>query len=190
MTLTLSVPVSAKLTDQQFYEICQANQDLRIERTAIGELLIMLPTGGNTSKRNSSLNAQLWLWNEQTKLGEVFDSSGGFRLPNGADRSPDAAWVISESWSQLTSEQQEKFPPICPDFVLELRSPTDSLKPLQEKMQEYLDNGARLGWLLNHQERQVEIYRSNQAKEILESPATLSGENVLPGFILRLNAFW
>lgn len=183
--LTLQLPTSTKLSDDQFYELCLANRDLRIERTANGELILMPPTGGETSNRNASLNAQLWLWNKKSGLGEVFDSSGGFKLPNGADRAPDASWVELARWNALTPAQKEKFPPICPDFVIELRSSSDRLAPLQRKMQEYMDSGARLGWLINRKDRQVEIYRP-QGVEVLQDPSKLLGENVLPGFELKL----
>jgi Uma2 family endonuclease len=189
-TLILNIPPIAKLNPEQFYQFCLANRDLKFERTAIGELIIMPPTGGGTGRRNSGINAQLWFWNQQSQLGEVFDSSTGFTLPNGADRSPDAAWITSEKWHSLTAKEQEKFLPLCPDFVIELRSPSDALKPLQEKMQEYIDNGTRLGWLINRRERQVEIYRNGREKEILTSPTILSGEDVLPGFILNLELVW
>lgn len=179
-----------ELTDEQFFHLCQANRDLRFERTATGELIIMSPTGGETGNRNAGLTAQVWLWNEQNKLGVVFDSSTGFKLPNGADRSPDAAWVKLERWNALTQEQQTRFLPLCPDFVVELLSPSDSLKVTQEKMKEYQENGIRLGWLINRKSRQVEIYRIGQEVEVLESPATLSGEDVLPGFVLNLEAIW
>ncbi|HEY9630635.1 MAG TPA: Uma2 family endonuclease [Coleofasciculaceae cyanobacterium] len=190
MSLTLNVPPSAKLTDEQFYELCQLNRDLRIERSAIGELIIMPPTGGETGKRNAKLTARFVIWNEQSELGEVFDSSTCFTLPNGANRSPDVAWIARDRWNALTPEQREKFPPICPDFGVELRSSSDALKPLQDKMQEYIANGVRLSWLLNYQERQVEIYRPKQAKEVLEAPMSLSGEAVLPGLMLDLASFW
>jgi Uma2 family endonuclease len=150
----------------------------------------MPPTGGETGKRNSDINFELNLWNRQTKLGIVFDSSTCFKLPNGGDRSPDAAWILLGKWESLTPEQREKFPPICPDFIIELRSPSDSLKPLQDKMQEYIDNGSRLGWLINPKNRQVEIYRQGQEKEILENPPTLSEEDILPGFVLNLQLIW
>ncbi|MEH2418424.1 Uma2 family endonuclease [Nostoc sp.] len=179
-----------ELTDEQFFQLCQANRDLRFERTATGELIIMPPTGGETGNRNAGLTAQLWIWNEQNKLGIAFDSSTGFKLPNGADRSPDASWLRLERWNALTQEQQTKFIPLCPDFVLELLSPTDSLKVAQEKMREYIDNGVRLGWLINRKSRQVEIYRQGQEVEVLESPVTLSGEDVLQGFILNIEAIW
>jgi Uma2 family endonuclease len=184
--LTLQFPSSTQLSDDQFYELCLANRDLRIERSANGELILMPPTGGETGKRNSSLNAQLWMWNQHSKLGEVFDSSSAFKLPNGADRAPDASWVSLERWNALTPEQREKFPPICPDFVIELRSASDRLSVLQAKMQEYIDNGARLGWLINRKDRTVEIYRPSQPTEVLQNPATLSGESVLQGFELKL----
>lgn len=177
------------LTDEQFDTLCQANPDLQLERTAKGELIIMPPVGGISGNREANLISQLWFWNNQTQLGVVFSSSTIFRLPNGGDRSPDAAWILLERWNTLTPEQQEKFPPICPDFVIELRSRTDSLEPLQQKMQEYLNSGLKLGWLINPQQQQVEIYRSNQAVEILQLPTTLSGENILPEFTLELPRF-
>ena len=181
-----SIELSINLTDEQFFELCQNNRDYQFERTASGELIIMAPTGSETSIRNADLTSQLRVWNRETKLGVVFDSSGGFTLPNGADRSPDASWVKKERWDALTPEQKDSFAPLCPDFVVELRSKTDSLKKLQEKMQEYIDNGARLGWLIDRQNRRVEIYRPGQDVEILQNPATVSGEDVLPGFVLDL----
>lgn len=174
------------LTDEQFFELCQKNSDYRFERSANGELIIRSPTGSETSNCNIELSFQLQAWSRQNKLGIAFDSSGGFKLPNGADRSPDASWIKIERWNALTTEQKIKFAPICPDFVVELLSPTDSLPTTRKKMQEYLDNGAKLGWLLNRKNQQVEIYRPGQAVEILQSPTSLSGEDVLPGFILEL----
>ncbi|ACK70787.1 protein of unknown function DUF820 [Gloeothece citriformis PCC 7424] len=185
--LTLKLDPVIKLTSDEFFKICQENPDLKLERTAKGELIIMSPTGGETGKRNSDISGQLWLWNEQTQLGEVFDSSTGFSLPNGADRSPDAAWVEKSRWEALTPSQREKFIPLCPDFVIELLSPSDSLKKTQEKMQEYKDNGCRLGWLINRQKKEVEIYRIDQKVEVLNCPKTLSGENILPNFVLNLD---
>ena len=184
--LTLNIPATVKLTDEQFYQLSLANRDLRLERTASGEVLIMPPTGGGTGKRNSDLNIQLGLWNRETKLGFVFDSSTGFKLPNGATRSPDAAWVKRDRWDSLTLEQQEQFPPLCPDFVVELQSPSDALADARLKMQEYLENGVQLGWLIAPKIRQVEIYRPNRELEIVQSPAILSGEEVLTGFVLDL----
>jgi Uma2 family endonuclease len=189
-TLTLNLNPIIKLTDEQFFQLCQENENIRLERTAKGELIIMSPAGGETGNRNAGLTAQIWIWNESHKLGKVFDSSTGFKLPNGADRSPDASWVKLERWNALTPEQQKKFPPLCPDFVVELMSPSDSLKETQDKMKEYRDNGAVLGWLINRKSRQVEIYRLNQEVEVLESPAAVSGEDVLPGFILNLESIW
>ena len=186
MNLTLNIPAAVKLTDEQFYQLSLANRDLRLERTASGEMIIMPPTGGGTGKRNSDLNIQLGLWNRETKLGFVFDSSTGFKLPNGATRSPDAAWVKRDRWDSLTLEQQEQFPPLCPDFVVELQSPSDALADARLKMQEYLENGVQLGWLIAPKIRQVEIYRPNRELEIVQSPAILSGEEVLTGFVLDL----
>ena len=176
-------------SDDQFYQLCQDNQFWRIELSAKGKLLIMPPIGGISGKREADLIANLSLWNRRTQLGHVFSSSTIFRLPRGGSRSPDAAWVSNEVWASLTPETQEKFPPICPNFVIELRSRTDSLAQLQEKMQEYLDSGLQLGWLINPQAQQVEIYRPQQAVEIVQLPTQLSGENVLPEFILDLSTF-
>ncbi|MEG3927191.1 MULTISPECIES: Uma2 family endonuclease [unclassified Microcoleus] len=189
-TLTLNLNPIIKLTDDQFFELCQENENIRLERTAKGELIIMSPAGGETGNRNGRLTQQLFNWADNDDSGIAFDSSTGFKLPNGADRSPDASWVKLERWNALTPEQQKKFPPICPDFVVELMSPSDSLKETQDKMKEYRDNGARLGLLINRKSRQVEIYRQNQEVEVLESPATVSGEDVLPGFILNLESIW
>jgi Uma2 family endonuclease len=188
--ITLNLNSIIKLTSEQFYQLCEENPDLKLERSANGELIVMPPTGGETGKRNLTAGAQLWTWNEQTELGEAFDSSTGFTLPNKADRSPDASWVEKSRWSALTPEQREKFIPLCPDFVIELVSPSDSLKKTQEKMQEYMENGCRLGWLINRKKREVEIYRPGQDVEVLQSPLTLSGENVLPGFVLNLQKIW
>ena len=188
---TLTVNCNAlDLTDEQFFQLCQANRDLRFERNANGEMVIMSPTGGETRNRNASITAQLWLWNQQYQLGQSFDSSGGFKLPNGADRSPDAAWVCNQKWNQLTDSERQRFLPFAPDFVIELLSPTDSLPKTQSKMQEYIDNGTRLGWLINRKTRQVEIYRQGQTVEVLDNPETLSGETLLPQFNLILAAIW
>ncbi|HIK13011.1 MAG TPA: Uma2 family endonuclease [Oscillatoriaceae cyanobacterium M33_DOE_052] len=177
------------LTDDQFYRLCQVNRDWQLERSAKGELIIMPPVGGVSGHREADLITDLTIWNRQTKLGIVFSSATIFRLPNGGDRSPDAAWVSLERWQALTLEQQEAFPPICPDFVIELRSRTDAMPPLRDKMQEYLNSGLKLGWLVNPQEQEVAIYRDNQAVEIISLPASLSGETVLPGFVLDLPIF-
>lgn len=185
-TLILNLHPVIELTDEKFEQLAAANRDLRLEKTAKGELIIMPPTGGNTGKRNIDLLFQLQAWNRQNQLGFAFDSSTAFRLPNGADRSLDASWVSQARWDALTPEEQERFPPLCPDFVVELRSRTDSLEELEDKMQEYLENGIRLGWLIDPKTRTVEIYRPSQAKEVLQSPQTLSGEDILPGFVLDL----
>ncbi|QHG16416.1 Uma2 family endonuclease [Nostoc sp. ATCC 53789] len=185
-TLPSTVKLKIDLTDDQFFEMCQRNRDYRFERTASGELLIMPPTGSDTGNRNFDMVVELGIWNKQTKLGKGFDSSTGFTLPNGSERSPDLSWVKIERWNTLTLEQQEKFAPICPDFVVELRSRTDSLKDLQEKMQEYIENGSQLGWLIDRKNKRVEIYRPGKDVEILDNPASLSGENILPGFVLNL----
>ncbi|KYC35680.1 hypothetical protein WA1_07685 [Scytonema hofmannii PCC 7110] len=197
LSLPPTLELQINLTDEQFFQLCQNNRDLRFERTAKGELIIMSPTGGETSVRpwrkpypayrNADLTYQLRGWNRQSDLGKSFDSSGGFKLPNGADRSPDASWIKIERWEALTPEEREKFLPLCPDFVVELRSPSDSLEKLQAKMQEYIDNGARLGWLIDPKRKVVEIYRPNQTVEVVQSPTTLSGEDVLPGFVLDLS---
>ena len=176
-------------SDDQFYQLCQDNQNWQLERTAKGELIIMPPIGGISGHREADLITDLSLWNRRTKLGKVFSSSTIFRLPKGGNRSPDAAWVSNQVWSSLTLEAQEKFPPICPNFVIELRSRTDSLSQLQEKMQEYLDSGLQLGWLINPQAQQVEIYRQSQNVEIVQLPARLSGESFLPEFVLDLPMF-
>ena len=184
--ITLNLQPTIELTDEQFELICSTNRDLRLERTATGELVIMPPTGGETGKRNSSINAQLWLWNQQHKLGEVFDSSTGFKLPNGATRSPDAAWIKKERWESLTPQQQKKFIPLCPDFVIELRSNSDNLSDVQKKMQEYLANGLVLGWLIDPQNKQVEVYQSDCLVEVLSNPVSLSNDDILLGFTLDL----
>jgi Uma2 family endonuclease len=192
-TLTLELPTTTLLhvTPEQFEALAAANPDLRLERTYRGELIVNPPTGGESSQRNFSITGQLSNWFElNEELGEGFDSSGGFILPNGATRSPDASWVRRERWDALTPEQRRGFVPLCPDFVVELRSATDSLAKLQEKMQEYLDNGARLGWLIDPQNNRVEIYRPGQEIEVLEHPTELSGEDVLPGFGLNLRRIW
>ncbi|HLO48434.1 MAG TPA: Uma2 family endonuclease [Kamptonema sp.] len=186
ITLTTPLELNIELTDEQFFQLCQNNRELQFERTATGELIIMPPTGSDTSNRNIDLSYQLQGWSRQNNLGKAFDSSGGFKLPNGAERSPDASWVRIERWNALTSEQQGKFAPLCPDFVVELPSPSDSLEKLRSKMREYIENGARLGWLIDRQNRRVEIYRPNQEVEIISSPTHLSGEDILPGFVLDL----
>lgn len=187
---TISLEPVIHVTDEQFYQLCQVNPDVKFERDAAGNLIIMAPTGGETGSYNAEIVADFVIWNRQTRLGKVFDSSTCFKLPKGGDRSPDVAWVAIERWSQLSQEQQRKFPPIAPDFVLELMSPTDSLENTQAKMQEYMNNGVKLGWLIDRDRRCVEIYRSNQPVEKLTSPERLSGEAVLPGFFLNMDIVW
>ena len=181
---------SINLTDEQFFQLCLNNPELRFERNKNGDLLIMSPTGGETGNRNIEIAYQLQAWSRQNKLGLAFDSSTGFKLPNGADRSPDASWIPLTTWNALTNEQKQKFLPLCPDFVIELLSPSDKLEKTQAKIQEYLDNGTILGWLINPQDRQVEIYRQGQEREILDAPQSLSGEGLLPGFVLDLQPIW
>ncbi|MBD2776379.1 Uma2 family endonuclease [Iningainema tapete] len=187
---TIDISDVIKLTDDQFYELCLKNPDVKFERNAKGELIIMAPTGGETGNCNAEITADFGIWNRQTKLGKVFDSSTGFKLPNGAVRSPDVTWIKQERWDSLTPEQKEKFPPISPDFVLELVSPSDTLQKLQEKMREYMNNQVKLGWLIDRKTRQVEIYCQGQEVEVLESPKELSGEDVLPGFVLNMEIVW
>jgi Uma2 family endonuclease len=188
-----SLPIdlsTLKLTDEQFAQLCLSNPELSFELTAAGILVIMVPVGGESGKREASLITDLSIWNRQTQLGEVFSSSTIFTLPNGAKRSPDAAWVELSRWNALSLKEQGKYPPLAPDFVIELRSLTDSLSELQAKMLEYIANGVRLGFLINPHDRQVEIYRIDRSVEILQSPTTVSGEQVIPGFILDLSSIW
>lgn len=164
------------LSDEQFEQLCFNNPDLSLEQSAAGVLIVMPPIGGESGNRELELGIDLGLWNRQTQLGKVFSSSTLFRLPNGGRRSPDAAWIELSRWQHLTPDQRRRFPPIAPDFVLELRSPSDRLSLLQDKMQEYLDAGVRLGWLFNPQDQNVEIYRPGQPPEIRPLPSQLSGE--------------
>ncbi|MEC4985318.1 MAG: Uma2 family endonuclease [Oscillatoria sp. PMC 1068.18] len=192
-TFLLELPQDLTLyvTQKQFAALAAANRDLKLERTAQGELIVNPPTGWETGERNRSLTGQLDRWYEENEdLGKAFDSSTGFILPNGATRSPDASWVSRERWEALTNEQKGTFANICPDFVVELRSSSDRLGTLQAKMSEYLENGAKLGWLIDPPQKRVEIYRQGLAVEILENPAELSGENILPNFVLNLRRIW
>lgn len=186
-SVTLDLSPLAPLSDEAFYQICQANPELKFERTAAGELVVMSPTGGETGDRNRRITQRLGNWTDEDNTGLAFDSSTCFRLPNGAERSPDAAWISLERWQSLTREERAGFPPLAPDFVIELRSPSDSLHTLESKMQEYIDNGVRLGWLIDPQNRRVHIYRPHQPVEIVQSPSSLSGEDVLEGFTLNLD---
>jgi Uma2 family endonuclease len=182
----IRIPPRLKVTDEQFIQLVRVNPELRMERTAEGELIVMPPMGSEGGSYNAELTTDLAIWNRQTQLGIAFDSSTGFRLPNGATRSPDSAWITKERWHSLTPEQRKGFAPICPDFVLELASVTDDIEELRAKMQEYINNGCRLGWLIDPRTQQVEIYRPDQLVEVLNAVYTLSGEDVLPGFILNL----
>ena len=177
-------------TSDEFFDLCQADPTLQMERTAAGEVIVMSPAGSKTSARNAGITGQLWQWNEDTELGITFDSSGCFHLPNGADRSPDAAWILAERWNALTPRQQQKFAPICPDFVVELRSSSDSMADLRDKLQEFIDNGARLGWLIDPETHTVEIYEPGEEVEILYNPDRVAGDPVLPGFLLNMKRVW
>ena len=188
LPLTLDIS-QVHLTDEQFYQLCVTNPEMRLERTATGILLVMPPVGGESGNREFELGLDLGIWNRQTGLGKVFSSSTIFRLPGGGDRSPDVAWVELSRWKALTPEEQAKFPPIAPDFVIELRSRTDSLKTLQSKMQEYMESGVCLGWLFNPQDQQVEVYQPEQTKVVYSLPQTLTGEDILPGFQTTINRF-
>jgi Uma2 family endonuclease len=178
-----------RVTSAEFERLCQLNRDLRLELTKDGELIVMPPTGGETGKRNSKLNARFVVWNEQIGLGEVFDSSTGYDFTafGGKNPSPDVSWIEK---SRLEGVDISGFIPVVPDFVIELRSQSDLLKDVRAKMEEYRRVGVRLGWLINPQQQQVEIYRQGQEVEVLESPTTLSGEDILPGFILDLGSIW
>ena len=183
-------PLIKNWSDEEFYEFFMLNKDLRLELNSAGDLIIMPPTGGKTGIRNFKLIALFGIWVEKDGTGKGFDSSTVFSLPNGAKRSPDLAWVRNERWDALSEDEQEKFPPLCPDFVVELRSPSDALRMLQEKMREYLENGAQLGWLIDPFERKVRIYRPQAAEEILDNPQTVPGEPLLHGFALDVQALW
>ena len=187
--LTLTLDPVIRLTREQFYELCKVNRDIRLERSSTGDLILMPPTGWESGRQNSKLNLRLGSWAEQDGTGIVFDSSTGFSLPNLADRSPDAAWV-EKSRIETLAPDPAKFLPLAPDFVIELRSATDKLSKLQAKMAEYRDCGVRLGWLIDPQEKRVEIYRVGRPTEYLSNPEQLSGENVLSGFVLTLKDIW
>jgi Uma2 family endonuclease len=190
LPLILRLAPVLEMSDRQFFELCQLNRDLRIERTSQGDLVIMPPTGGETGRTNFELTVLFGHWVHADGTGVGFDSSTGFTLPNGAKRSPDLAWVKRSRWEALTQEQREEFPALCPDFVLELRSPSDALATVQAKMREYLDNGAQLGWLIDPIDKKVYVYRPQVPVECLDNPQAISGEPVLPGFILELGKVW
>jgi len=183
-------PLATKVSDEEFAELCRLNPELQLERTSEGDLVIMAPTGGKTGRRNAKLNARVTTWAEQDGTGQVFDSSTLFTLPNTAKRSPDVAWVRNDRWNALSLQEQEQFPPLCPDFVVELRSRTDSLAALKEKMDEYIRNGAELGWLIDPLERRIHVYHADGAPEVLEDPKEVSGEPLLRGFVLDVQALW
>jgi Uma2 family endonuclease len=188
--LVLRLAPVIDMSDEQFFELCHLNRDLRIERTSQGDLVIMPPTGSETGGINFRLTGVFFYWVEADGTGVGFDSSTGFTLPNGATRSPDLAWVKRDRWEGLTPDQRKGFAPLCPDFVLELRSSSDALGHVQAKMQEYLDNGAQLGWLIDPIEKKVYIYRPQAPVECLDSPESISGNPVLPGFVLELGRVW
>ncbi len=178
------------VTPKQFEELCREYRKLRLELTSTGELIVMPPTGAETGRLNSNLTGQLEMWFRQHGIGVCFGNAAGFTLPNGAIRSPDASWIKREKWDRLTDQQKKRFGPWCPDFVVELRSPSDRLSELRNKMFEYMENGASLGWLIDPLKRQVYVYRPNQETVVLENPETVSGDPLLPGFKLNLNELW
>ena len=186
--IVLQMPPELQMTDEQFFEFCQINRGLRIERNKLGEISIMPPTGSETGNRNFNIALQLGIWAQQDSTGICFDSSTGFTLSTEAERSPDACWIKLDRWNTLSPQQQQTFAPICPDFIVELRSPSDHLKLLQEKMVEYMQEpGIQLGWLIDRQHRQVYIYRPGLKVECLDNPDTISGDPVLSGFVLNLS---
>ena len=188
--ITLRLKPAIKMTDDEFFALCQLNRDLRLERNAEGDIIVMPPTGGETGNRNAEITGQLVIWTKQDGIGAAFDSSTGFKLPNGADRSPDAAWVQKSRLAVLTQEEKEKFLPLCPDFVIELLSPSDELEEVKAKMDEYIENGARLGWLLEPRSRRVYVYRPGESVIMIENTGQISGEPELPGFVLNLREIW
>jgi len=184
--LKIRLHPSMKMSDDQFFDFCQLNQDVLIERNCQGELIFMSPTSAEGEERNFNLVGQLWFWTKKNGTGVGFGSSGGFTLPNGAVRSSDAAWIEKERWLKTDPDLRKRFAPICPNFVVELRSQTDSLQILQEKMQEYIDNGAKLGWLIDPIQQKVYIYQPHTNVEELDHPQSIDGGNILPEFILEL----
>jgi Uma2 family endonuclease len=183
-------PSKLRMDDDEYFQFCQLNPELHIERTSEGDIIVMAPTGGKSGRQNAKLIARVTNWAERDGTGQVFDSSTEFILPNRAGRAPDVSWIRNARWDALSERQQEQFPPLCPDFVVELRSKTDSLKALQSKMDEYIANGAELGWLIDPLERKVHVYRPGVAIEILDDPKTVSGEPMLKGFALEVPALW
>ena len=189
-SIRLQISPVISLNEDRFFDFCQLNSHLRIERTSTGELIIISPAGSETGNRNAKLIQQLANWTDRDGTGIEFDSSAGFILSNGATRSPDASWIKLNRWNALSDEQKTKFAPICPNFVVEVRSPSDILELLKDKMQEYIDNGASLGWLIDRQNRQVYIYQPNKDVRILNNPASVSGNSLLPNFDLDLTKIW
>lgn len=186
--IVLDFPDKIQWSDDELFEFCVANRDLVVERNTLGQLIIMSPTGGNSSSSNAEISAEFVVWNRKVKLGKVFDSSGGFRLREGSVRAPDVAWVSNDRWNALSNEEKEKFPPICPDFVLELRSRTDALQTLKEKMNEWINNGCRLAWLIDPIEENIYIYYPNKEPQLISDfSQILEGEEVLAGFSLDLS---
>lgn len=185
-----AIATMSKLSDRQFYDFCRTNPDLRIERNANGEIVVMPPAFADTGNRNGRVFGQLYIWSEADATGEAFDSSSGFTLPNGATRSPDVAWILGDRWNALSPEQQASFAPIAPDFVVELRSSSDTLASLKEKMEEYIVNGVRLGLLIDRKSRQVHIYRPNRLPEILDNPESVSCEPEMSMFALKMAKIW
>jgi Uma2 family endonuclease len=189
--IVFQLPLSFTMTDEQFFEFCQINRELRIERNKFGEISIMPPTGSETGNREFNILGQIWVWTEKDGTGIAFSSSAGFTLSTGAKRSPDAAWIELSRWNTLTSEQQQKFAPICPNFVIELRSPSDNLQPLKDKMVEYMEEpGIQLGLLIDRKNRRVYIYRPGQTEECLENPETVNCDPILRGFVLNMAKIW
>lgn len=188
--IVLQIKPVLDMSTNEFFEFCHLNQNYRIERSAQGEIIIMPPVGGESGNRNFNLIVQLGNWTYEDGTGIGFDSSTGFKLPNGAERSPDASWMKLDKWNAIPFEQQQRFAPVCPDFVVEIRSPSDRLKTLQEKMQEYIDNGASLGWLIDRQNRKVYIYQPNLKVQCLDNPPLVSGSPILPGFVLAMDRIW
>ena len=181
---------AVEMTDDQFVKFCSDNDDLRIELSSRRELIIMPPANPSTGSQNSSLSGELYIWAKEDGTGISFDSSSGFTFPNGSMRAPDASWMLKERWESIPEYDRLRFSHIAPDFVVELRSPSDSLAMIQAKMEEYIDNGVRLGWLIDPFGRAVHVYQSGQVVQVLENPEAVSGEPVLPGFILNLSEIW
>ena len=188
--ITLKMQPAIDMSDAEFFALCQANRELRFERSAEGDVLIMSPTGGDTGRRGAQITAQLVMWASADGKGTAFDSSTGFQLPDGSVRSPDAAWILNERYAALSEEERQRFVPLCPDFVIELRSPSDRLEPLLSKLQAYLDNGASLAWLIDPTDQRVYVYRPDQQPRALERPTTIAGDPELPGFELALEPIW